>query len=361
MRMGPVLFLGLVTAAAHPLTAQWSGSAAAGAGVVRYAGGSSFSAFTLAPAAQRFTASSYLGISGALSLLSGASAEQGRMDFWTALSRDTIGIRPALSATVSASARSDGLAAGSATALVEAVSRVGAVGAGFVTGALEGEPGVGAFRLRARSWRQLNATAQLSATAEATHLLGSWYSDVLGGVTIDRPRVAASFWLSGRLSQSSASSAAASASIQYFLNPHVAIEASGGNYLRDPFQGLPRAGFIAGGVRLFRAPRALTTEPAPPAGPRLQPLIASHRGGDTVVVRFRMPGAYSVGIAGNWNGWTPEALHALGEDIWEAELRLAPGTYHFNLVVDGNEWVVPAGVAVISDGMGGMLAVLNVL
>ncbi len=98
-----------------------------------------------------------------------------------------------------------------------------------------------------------------------------------------------------------------------------------------------------------------------PLQPVLQPLVAAHRGGDTVVVRFRMPAARSVAIAGNWNAWTPAALRALGDDIWEAALRLPQGTYYFNLVVDGQDWVVPGGVATISDGMGGVVAVLNVL
>ena len=74
-----------------------------------------------------------------------------------------------------------------------------------------------------------------------------------------------------------------------------------------------------------------------------------------------MPGAQSVAIAGNWNAWTPSPLRGLGDDIWEATLQLAPGVYHFNLVVDGKEWVVPGGVATIPDGMGGLLALLNVL
>ena len=77
--------------------------------------------------------------------------------------------------------------------------------------------------------------------------------------------------------------------------------------------------------------------------------------------RFRMPAARSLAIAGNWNAWTPAPLQAVGDDIWEAALLLGPGTYYFNLVVDGVEWVVPAGVATISDGMGGLIAVLNVL
>ena len=66
-------------------------------------------------------------------------------------------------------------------------------------------------------------------------------------------------------------------------------------------------------------------------------------------------------IAGNWNAWTPVLLRGLGQDVWEAALVLAPGTYYFNLVVDGTEWVVPGGVAVVSDGMGGLVAVLTVL
>src|SRR6266513_1449243 len=175
MRMGPVFFLTLSLLPPR-LPAQWTASAGLGAGIVRYAGGSSFSALTLAPAAQRFSPSTYVTIGGALSLLNGASAEQGRAELWAALSQDTSGIRPAVTATLAASTRSDGLGAGSATALVEAVSRVGAVGAGFVTGVIEGAPGVGAFRVRARAWHQLNATSQFSASAEATRLLGAWYS-----------------------------------------------------------------------------------------------------------------------------------------------------------------------------------------
>ena len=180
-------------------------------------------------------------------------------------------------------------------------------------------------------------------------------------VTFDGARTVGSLWVSGRFSKTYGSTGAASATLQYFLTPSVAVEGSGGNYLRDPFQGLPRAGFVAGGVRVFAKRRATMVRTAP-VQPVLQPLIAAHRGGsDTIVVRFRMPAARSVAIAGNWNTWTPSALHALGDDIWEAALLLAPGTYYFNLVVDGREWVVPGGVATISDGMGGLIAVLNVL
>src|SRR3989442_2653681 len=286
---------------------------------------------------------------------------QGRGEFWAGLSRRKNGTRLAVSITIAASGRSDGVAAGSGTALLEALRNGVALGAGVVTGVIQQEPGVGAFRIRGRAWWQLSASpAQFSLTTEATRFLGAWYTDVVGGVSFDRARTVGSLWLSGRFSSVYGSTGAASATLQYFLTPSVAVEASGGNYLRDPFQGLPRAGFVTGAIRVFAARRASMLRPAPVQAV-LQPLVAAHRGGDTVVVRFRMPAAQSVAIAGDWNAWTPEPLHALGEDIWEAALRLPPGTYYFNLVVDGQEWVVPGGAATISDGMGGLIAVLNVL
>src|SRR5207247_8569914 len=107
-------------------------------------------------------------------------------------------------------------------------------------------------------------------------------------------------------------------------------------------------------------PRPRAAPPRPPR-PRLTPRVAPNRGGDTVVVRIPRAGAHQLGIAGKWNWWTPAPLRALGDDIWEAGLLLPPGTYYFNLVVDRREWVVPGGVATISDGMGGLIAVLNVL
>jgi AMP-activated protein kinase-like protein len=362
MRMGPVFVLALLAVMPVTLCAQRQASLGIGTGIVRYSGGSSFSALTLSPAAQRFSASTYLSAGGAVSLLEGGVwASQGRADVWAGLPVQAGGIRPAVSATISGSTRSDGVAAGSGVAVLEAVRNNVALGVGAVTGVIQQEPGVGALRLRGRAWWQLPAApAQLSLTTEATRFLGAWYTDVVGGVTFDGARTVGSLWLSGRLSKTYGSTGAASVTLQYFLTPSVAVEASGGNYLRDPFQGLPRAGFVAGGIRVFASRRAgmLRTAPVQPA---LQPLVAAHRGGDTIVVRFRMPAARSVAIAGTWNAWTPAPLRAMADNVWEGALRLGPGTYYFNLVVDGGEWVVPGGVATISDGMGGLVAVLNVL
>jgi hypothetical protein len=73
-----------------------------------------------------------------------------------------------------------------------------------------------------------------------------------------------------------------------------------------------------------------------------------------------MPGAKSVAIAGDWNSWQQVPLGSLGDDVWEGVLGLTRGVYHFNLLVDGSDWVVPNGVATVPDGLGGMVAVLIV-
>lgn len=351
MHMGPVFFLTLL--------AQQQASVGLGAGAVRYSGGSSFSTLTLSPAAQWSSASMFVGASGSVSLLEGGVwASQGRGDFWGTLPWRVKQTRFAVSSVLAASSRSDGVASASVLVVPEAVTNRFALGAGFITGMIEHEPGVGALRLRGRTWWQVQTT-QLSFTTEATHLLGIWYADVIGGATYDGARTVGSVWLTARFNEAYKPTGAASVAVQYFLTPSIAVEGSIGNYLRDPFQGLPRASFVSGGVRWF-AGRHPTVAATTSEKPLLQPLTAFRRGADTAVVRFRMPGAHSVAIAGSWNEWKPSALKGLGNDIWEGAPQLPAGTYYFNLVVDGTEWVVPAGVATIADGMGGQIAVLNV-
>ena len=365
MRMGPVVIFTTLAILPVALSAQDQVSLGVGAGVVRHVGGSSFSALTVSPTALHLSPSFYVGAGGGVSLLEDKVwAGQGRVDLWAAWPRRSSGFRGAVSAMLGGSSRSDGVGAASGTALLEGLwngaGRRGdggvAIGGGWATGVIEGVPGVGALRLRARSWWQpAGLPGQLTLNIESTRFESAWYTDLVVGSTVDRPRWTASLWVSARVSDTYGSTGAASAVLQYFIKPSIALEASGGNYLSDPFQGLPSAGFVTGGLRIYAARRAQA-----PSTPLLQPLIAERRG-DTVVVRFRMPGATAVAIAGNWNAWTPMALRGLGNDLWEAALRLPPGTYYFSLLVDGKEWVVPGGVAVVPDGMGGMIAVLTVL
>ena len=56
----------------------------------------------------------------------------------------------------------------------------------------------------------------------------------------------------------------------------------------------------------------------------------------------------------------PLSSTPVGGDLWEGAFALPRGLYHFNLLVDGREWVVPKGVATVPDGLGGAVAVLLV-
>src|SRR5438445_720906 len=157
MHVGPVsssaLLFGLAPLA---LAAQRQASVGVGTGVVRYAGGSSFSALTVSPAAQSLSISRYLAVTGSVSLLeAGVWASQGRADIWSALTQ--LGnTRVAISGTIGFSTRSDGVAAGSGSALAEAVRGDVAVGAGVVSGVIQQESGVAAFRLRGGPWRRVS-------------------------------------------------------------------------------------------------------------------------------------------------------------------------------------------------------------
>lgn len=75
------------------------------------------------------------------------------------------------------------------------------------------------------------------------------------------------------------------------------------------------------------------------------------------------PAARVVRVAGDFNGWRPEATPLVrGTDgLWHAEVPVAPGRrYQYMFVVDG-EWVTdPAAPATADDGFGGRNAILDV-
>src|SRR5438034_11750373 len=100
MKLGPVFFLPALALFTLPDSARTQASLGIGTGIVRYAGGSSFSSFTASPAAQRLSPSSYVAASGAASLLAGGVwAGQGRGDLWAAI--------PTLPAAVRVAGRSE--------------------------------------------------------------------------------------------------------------------------------------------------------------------------------------------------------------------------------------------------------------
>lgn len=57
--------------------------------------------------------------------------------------------------------------------------------------------------------------------------------------------------------------------------------------------------------------------------------------------RLAAPGAGSVALAGDFNGWDPGArpLKRDSRGVWRGALRLAPGRYEYRFVVDGSLWL----------------------
>src|SRR5213079_3213198 len=151
---------------------------------------------------------------------------------------------------------------------------------------------------------------EIQLSVEPTRFPAYWFTDASLAATLDRGRAIVSLWVAGRTSPALASEGAGGAFVQYFATPRVALELGGGSYLPDPYQGLPRAGFFTVGVRLHHAARAPRARSAP--------LVPAVRG-DRLVVQFRMPGARSVAMAGDWNSWQEVALRPLGDDVRSEE------------------------------------------
>jgi AMP-activated protein kinase-like protein len=354
----------LVTASmyAAPAAAQVEGSIGVGAGTVRYPGGSSFGSAVLSSSVRYAVGTLVADLSsGFASLPGGIWSAQGRLACWGTTSPLAGGWRLGIEAILAGTSLTGGGPTGAAHGVAELLRlapRWGVgIGAGPSTGGISDEPPVTVLHTRARFWwRPGNGVGSpaVQLSVEPTRFPDGWFTDASAGATLERGRAIVSLWTTARLSSAYPSTAAGSAYIQVFLRPRVSLELGGGSSLRDPYQGLPRAGFVTFGVRFHKSSRV-----PPVAIPRWSPLVPEARG-DSLVVRFRMPDARTVAIAGDWNAWKGVPLRRLGDHVWEGTLGLRRGVYHFNLLVDGSDWVVPNGVATVPDGLGGMVAVLIV-
>ncbi len=83
----------------------------------------------------------------------------------------------------------------------------------------------------------------------------------------------------------------------------------------------------------------------------------------TIFVQFVLeaPGAQSVALAGDFNGWTPQLL--LGDPdsdgVWTGRVALKPGVHQYMFVIDGSQWETdPKADRYVDDGFGNRNAVL---
>jgi 1,4-alpha-glucan branching enzyme len=91
---------------------------------------------------------------------------------------------------------------------------------------------------------------------------------------------------------------------------------------------------------------------------------ARNTGLQLVTVRFEFthPTATTVCVAGTFNQWQPEAktLHSSGVGHWWKETALAPGTYEYCLIVDGQWMPDPLARESVPNPFGGRNSILKV-
>lgn len=81
-----------------------------------------------------------------------------------------------------------------------------------------------------------------------------------------------------------------------------------------------------------------------------------------VLVEYHDSGAHKVSVAGSFNDWQPNKLDLIptGNGNWARELVLAPGTYEYRFVVDGDWKGDPAAKRSVPNPFGTTNAVLVV-
>lgn len=119
-------------------------------------------------------------------------------------------------------------------------------------------------------------------------------------------------------------------------------------------------------VGLLRVgPERIVEVPGPIAGSQAQTASFVPGQETTVFVRLVLlqPGARSVSVAGDFNGWNPgqTKLERSEGGVWTATIPLKPGRYQYMFVIDGKQWIAdPLAAEGAGDGFGAQNAVLDV-
>ena len=162
-----------------------------------------------------------------------------------------------------------------------------------------------------------------------------------------------------------------SASLAAWLTSHVALVGTAGTYPADPTQGLPGGRFASVGLRLGTRERRAAPETGRTRGRLPVDAVATAGvaagatgfearadGDGRWTLRVRADGARTLELAGDFTGWEPVALAATGDGWWSVTLAVAAGAHEMNVRRDGGAWIVPPGLAVVTDEFGGTSGVL---
>lgn len=222
------------------------------------------------------------------------------------------------------------------------------------------------------AWAQrLGATWLVNATT--THVGDTSYVDLEGASHYERGRVTLDGSLGWRSrSQGGGHGVYGEASGALALGSWVSIVLSGGRYPTDPTRGSVSGRYVGVGLRIIPVPRrTAVTMPARQvtfplhgsADPDDPPAASVELGrcectGRVLVIHAG--NATRVEVSGDFTDWDPVSLTPGESGTWRVTSPLAPGTYRFNVRLDGGEWMVPAGVTRLKDEFGGDVGLLVV-
>lgn len=126
----------------------------------------------------------------------------------------------------------------------------------------------------------------------------------------------------------------------------------------DGFGGKNSVAKVPAGVDAFAVGGG---EAAVAAAAAPEPLTGAGGGACQVTFRYEAPGAGGVFLAGEFNGWSDSASPMTNTDgVWTRTVALAPGTYQYKFVADGQWLQDPNNPEGTGDGFGGQNSVLKV-
>jgi hypothetical protein len=131
----------------------------------------------------------------------------------------------------------------------------------------------------------------------------------------------------------------------------VALQLAAGSYLPNRLIGTPGGRFVNAGLSL--QVRSSSPSLPKPEGIRL-PVAGMTR------FSIRSSGASRVELAGDFTNWKSISTVRAPNGVWYVDLRVPPGRYRYAFRIDGREWKVPDGAAVVDDDFGGKSALIEV-
>ncbi|MDB4905277.1 MAG: hypothetical protein JWO05_61 [Gemmatimonadetes bacterium] len=141
----------------------------------------------------------------------------------------------------------------------------------------------------------------------------------------------------------------------WWLSPRVALAASGGRALEDATRGVPSTRYATVAVRVALRSRAWSH-----AATRERPALSIEMHGEQQLLTVSAAGAQRVELMADFTGWEPVELTQTGASFSMTLARVAAGSHHVAIRVDGGAWLVPANLSPADDDFGGRVGLLSV-